>query len=53
MKSASKPTATNQLGDAYPKWYFYRRLVHAKLFMDQHYAENIGLRYQQVIISVK
>lgn len=24
----------------YPKHYFYRRIVQAKLFIDQHYAEN-------------
>ncbi|MGY4384020.1 AraC-like DNA-binding protein [Pedobacter sp. UYP24] len=27
----------------YPKLYFYRRIVQAKLFIDQHYAENIEL----------
>jgi len=28
---------------AYPKLYFYRRIVQAKLFIDQHFAENIEL----------
>jgi AraC-like DNA-binding protein len=28
---------------AYPKLYFYRRIVQAKLFIDRHYAENIEL----------
>lgn len=28
---------------AYPKLYFYRRIVQAKLFIDAHYAENIEL----------
>jgi AraC-like DNA-binding protein len=27
----------------YPKIYFYRRLVQAKLFIDAHYADNIDL----------
>ena len=27
----------------YPKLYFYRRIVQAKLFIDAHYAENIEL----------
>jgi AraC-like DNA-binding protein len=27
----------------YPKVYFYRRIVQAKLFIDVHYAENIEL----------
>lgn len=27
----------------YPRLYFYRRIVQAKLFIDQHYAENIEL----------
>lgn len=27
----------------YPKHYFYRRIVQAKLFIDAHYAENIEL----------
>jgi len=27
----------------YPKIYFYRRLVQAKLFIDSHYADNIDL----------
>jgi AraC-like DNA-binding protein len=27
----------------YPKLYFYRRIVQAKLFIDQHYAENVDL----------
>ncbi|NSL86116.1 helix-turn-helix transcriptional regulator [Chitinophaga sp. Mgbs1] len=29
--------------DQYPKIYFYRRLVQAKLYIDMHYAENIDL----------
>ena len=28
---------------SYPKLYFYRRIVQAKLFIDQHYAEPIDL----------
>jgi len=28
---------------SYPKLYFYRRIVQAKLFIDAHYAENIEL----------
>jgi AraC-like DNA-binding protein len=27
----------------YPKLYLYRRIVQAKLFIDEHYAENIDL----------
>jgi len=27
----------------YPKWYFYRRLVQAKLFIDAHFDEPINL----------
>jgi len=27
----------------YPKIYLYRRVVHAKLYMDDHYAEKIDL----------
>ena len=27
----------------YPKLYFYKRLVQAKLFIDSHYAEPIDL----------
>ena len=29
---------------AYPKMYFYRRLVQAKLFIDAHYAGAIAGR---------
>ncbi|HTI07247.1 MAG TPA: AraC family transcriptional regulator [Puia sp.] len=29
--------------EQYPKIYFYRRLVQAKLFIDTHYADNIVL----------
>ena len=29
--------------EEYPKLYFYRRLVQAKLFIDSHYADNIDL----------
>ena len=29
--------------DQYPKLYFYRRIVHAKLFIDAHFADNIEL----------
>ncbi|MBD0365926.1 MAG: helix-turn-helix transcriptional regulator [Flavisolibacter sp.] len=29
--------------EVYPKVYLYRRIVQAKLFMDNHYAENIDL----------
>jgi AraC-like DNA-binding protein len=29
--------------EQYPKIYFYRRLVQAKLFIDAHYADNIDL----------
>ena len=29
--------------EQYPKIYLYRRLVHAKLFIDNHYAEKIDL----------
>ncbi len=29
--------------EQYPKIYFYRRLVQAKLFIDTHYAESIDL----------
>ncbi len=29
--------------EEYPKLYFYRRLVQAKLFIDKHYAESIEL----------
>jgi len=36
MKQPFNPT--------YPKLYFYRRIVQAKLFIDQHYTENIELR---------
>lgn len=31
------------IGEQYPKIYLYRRLVHAKLFIDAHYAEKIDL----------
>ena len=27
----------------YPKLYFYRRIVQAKLFIDKHFAENVDL----------
>jgi len=30
--------------EQYPKIYFYRRLVQAKLFIDAHYADKIDLR---------
>jgi AraC-like DNA-binding protein len=30
-------------GQAYPRMYLYRRLVQAKLFIDEHYAEPIDL----------
>src|SRR6186997_751196 len=30
-------------GEQYPKVYLYRRIVQAKLFMDEHYASNIDL----------
>ena len=42
-KSTGLPTGLDQLSDPYPKLYFYRRLVQAKLFIDKHYAENIEL----------
>jgi AraC-like DNA-binding protein len=29
--------------ELYPKVYLYRRIVYAKLFIDQHYAESIDL----------
>ena len=29
--------------DAYPKQYLYSRIVRAKLFIDEHYAEKINL----------
>jgi hypothetical protein len=29
--------------DEYPKVYLYRRIVHAKLFIDSHYAGAIDL----------
>src|SRR5882724_4971641 len=31
------------INEQYPKIYFYRRLVQAKLFIDTHYADNIDL----------
>ena len=31
------------MNEQYPKIYFYRRLVQAKLFIDTHYADNIVL----------
>jgi AraC-like DNA-binding protein len=31
------------MNEQYPKIYFYRRLVQAKLFIDTHYAEKIDL----------
>ena len=31
------------VNEHYPKLYFYRRLVQAKLFIDAHYADNIDL----------
>ena len=31
------------LNERYPKIYLYRRLVQAKLFIDNHYADNIDL----------
>src|SRR5882757_9308069 len=31
------------MNEQYPKIYFYRRLVQAKLFIDSHYADNIVL----------
>jgi AraC-like DNA-binding protein len=31
------------LHEQYPKLYFYRRLVKAKMFIDQHYTEQIDL----------
>jgi len=30
-------------GEIYPKVYLYRRIVKAKLFIDEHFAENIDL----------
>ncbi|MDP9080228.1 MAG: helix-turn-helix transcriptional regulator [Bacteroidota bacterium] len=42
-KPTDLTTALNQSSDPYPKLYFYRRIVQAKLFIDQHYAENIEL----------
>lgn len=33
----------NILKEPYPKVYLYRRIVQAKLFIDQHYAESIDL----------
>lgn len=32
-----------QSESSYPKLYFYRRIVQAKLYIDQHYAEDIEL----------
>ena len=29
--------------ESYPKIYLYKRIVHAKLFIDNHYAEKIDL----------
>jgi AraC-like DNA-binding protein len=34
---------TTSGGDTYPKVYLYRRIVQAKLFIDNHYADNIDL----------
>ncbi len=31
------------MNEQYPKVYFYRRLVQAKLFIDTHYAEDIDV----------
>ena len=31
------------INEQYPKLYFYRRLVQAKLFIDTHYADKIDL----------
>src|SRR5258708_38757171 len=31
------------ISEQYPKLYFYRRLVQAKLFIDTHYADKIDL----------
>jgi AraC-like DNA-binding protein len=31
------------IAEQYPKIYLYRRVVHAKLFIDSHYAESIDL----------
>ena len=31
------------INEQYPKLYFYRRLVQAKLFIDAHYADKIDL----------
>ena len=31
------------MSEAYPKIYLYKRIVQAKLFMDEHYGENIDL----------
>ncbi|MEP6647176.1 MAG: AraC family transcriptional regulator [Saprospiraceae bacterium] len=31
--------------DEFPKKYLYRRIVHAKMFIDAHYAEQINLSY--------
>ncbi len=39
----SLQTTLNTVSEQYPKLYFYRRLVQAKLFIDINYAENIEL----------
>ncbi|UII22267.1 helix-turn-helix domain-containing protein [Fulvivirga ligni] len=31
------------MSEKYPKIYLYKRIVHAKLFMDEHYDEKIDL----------
>ena len=36
-------TLKNKENEAYPKIYLYKRIVHAKLFIDNHYCEKIDL----------
>jgi AraC-like DNA-binding protein len=31
------------MSEAYPKYYLYKRIVQAKLFIDSHFGENIDL----------
>ena len=42
-KPESSRITSNEASHKYPKLHFYRRLVQAKLFIDNHYAENIEL----------
>jgi len=43
QRSKNLATSIDEVNDDYPKLYFYRRIMQAKLFIDTHYAENIDV----------